>query len=202
MDDYKDKIVRMPTAGHSKKHSAEARREIAKRLYALSEATGEACSAERADIYAQALADLDARKLIAALESMLKTAKWFPKIPEIREAVLGDDGEKAWEIIASRVNSWRDRMQFADEVLANGFSCGREIAKFDLSGLDQAAQLTLRRMGGVRAIACANPAHLGLIRKDFVADYKAVVVEHPHLLSGGDDAKILKQLMAVGESKE
>lgn len=201
MADSKDRPDQTPTAGHSRKHSAEARREIAKRLYALSEATGEACSAERADIYTQALADLDPRNLMAVLETMLKTAKWFPKIPEIREAVLGDAGEKSWEIIASRVDAWRDRAQFADDVLASGFSCGRNIATFDLSGLDEVAKLTLRRLGGARSLACANPAHLPLIRKDFVAGYKAVVIEHPHLLEAGDDAQILKQLVAAGENK-
>lgn len=202
MADSKDKLVRTPIAGHSKKHSAEARREIAKRLYALSEATGEACSAERADIYTQALADLEPEKLMAVLESMLQTAKWFPKIPEIREAVLGNAGEKSWEIIASRVNGWRDRMQFSDDVVASGFSCGREIATFDLSGLDPVAKLTLRRLGGARSLACANPAHLPLIKKDFVEGYKAVVIEHPHLLEAGDDAEILKQLVGAGESKD
>lgn len=154
-----------------------------KRLYALSEATGEACSAERADIYVQSLSDLDPVKLLAVLEGMIKTHRFFPKIPEIRELVIGHPGEEAWQSIAARVSGWRDRMELESDAIYSGFSCGREVAKFDLSGLDGAARIALARLGGPRALACANPAHLPLIKKDFVSEYRAVVVEHPHLLS-------------------
>lgn len=165
-------------------------REIAKRLYALSEATGEVCSPERADIYIQALSDLEADKVLLVLEKMLNTARFFPKIPDIREAVLGAPGSPAnlqWETISKHLDGWRSALETERDAFAAGFSCGA--ATFSLNGLDEPSKLTLRRLGGPRAVASANPAHLPLLKKQFIEEYTAVVREHPHLL-GADTVKI------------
>lgn len=182
MENSMGKPGQTQTGQRSRKPSGEQRKEILKRLYALSESTGEACSVERADIYIQSLSDLDHGKLLIALESMIKTARFFPKIPDIREAVIGHPGDDAWQKMVARVDGWRDRLELEADAVYSGFSCGREISKFDVSGLDPVARLALTRLGGPRALACANPAHLPLIRKDFLSEYRAIVVEHPHLL--------------------
>jgi len=94
----------------------EERKEIAKRLVALAEAVGETLTENRTDLYLQALADLPFRELADCLAALISESRWFPKIPDIRDRVLGpvpekkllDDAqaEAAWERVLAFVNRW------------------------------------------------------------------------------------------------
>lgn len=92
------------------------RREVAKRLIALAEAVGETLTENRVDLYLQALAGLPFRELVGCLEAFILEARWFPKIPDIRDRVLGPvpdkkllsdaEAEVAWEKVLNFVDKW------------------------------------------------------------------------------------------------
>ena len=175
---------------------------MGKRLIALAEAVGETCSPQRLDLYLQALADLDFLKLKACLEGMLNTARWFPKIPEIREAVLGGpdrDAAEAWEKIARIIPQWRSALELECDALGSGFTCGT--ASFDLPD-GQVLRQCLLRLGGPRALAAMNPAHLNLLRKDFVTEYCNLQREHPELLTLNEvNPQVRGLLKSLGDKK-
>jgi hypothetical protein len=79
---------------------------VAVRLNALAVAVEVSLTPERISLYLHALSDLPPEKVAAALESMVKTSRFFPKIVEIREAVLGTSpatidacAEAAWMVV-------------------------------------------------------------------------------------------------------
>lgn len=188
----------MQTGKRSPKLSTAQRREILKRLFAISEAIGERFSAERADIYLQRLEDLPFERLIEELTGMLDTCRWFPKIPEIREAVLGnplsEDAEREWAVIAQSIDHWQDQMEFESDCYASGFSCGAQA--LSTKGLSEPARMVLTRLGGPRAVAATNPAFIMKLKDRFVEEYKHVVKEHPHLreIEGTGFAGLLKSM--------
>ena len=109
-----------PTPAQSSTRSLAQKREIGKRLYALAEALGESLDEKRVDIYFQALADTPYVTLIHYLEKSIRTCKWFPKIPEIREgcgygepkledqrkleqSILEAEAEREWRKVVSAV---------------------------------------------------------------------------------------------------
>jgi hypothetical protein len=154
-----------------------------KRLYALSEATNEPLTDARLKIYVEALADLPYDELRAALEGMIKTCAWFPKIPEIREAVIGNpeqaEIDAQWQQIASRIESWSNTMADEADCYASGFSCYNPT--LSMKGLSELAKLVLARLGGPRAVAASDSQYLPLLKKQFTEEYKHVLQEHPHL---------------------
>jgi hypothetical protein len=150
------------------KLSAWERKEIIKRLYALAEATGDTLTPKRIDLYLQCLADLDAEKVTAALDGALLSCKWFPKIPEIRDIVLGpvpekkllDDAEAeaAWEKVLNFVDRWHpDIGAFRDAPL--------------LSELEQRA---LNTVGGPAQVQDQVGGGKGLpfLHRDFLAAFQ------------------------------
>ena len=189
------KTEQITTSGQAKKlsgFSRKEREEITKRLVALAEATSETCSMERIALYLQTLCDLPFAKVCEVLESMLTTARWFPKIPDIREAVLGgpnQDAAEAWEKITRLIPRWRMALENECDTQASGFTCGT--ATFDLPD-DPVLRRALLRMGGARAMACMNPANLNLVKKDFISEYSNLKKEHPELLeiTDGNSPKI------------
>jgi hypothetical protein len=192
--------ISTPCSRHSEWAKNE-KAEIGRRLIALAEAVGETCSPQRLDLYLQALANLDFLKLKANLEGMLNTARWFPKIPEIREAVLGGpdrDAAEAWERIARMIPQWWSALELECDALGSGFTCGT--ASFDLPD-GQVLRQCLLRLGGPRALAAMNPAHLNLMRKDFITEYSSLQKEHPELLLSEGNPKLRGLLKPLVDSK-
>lgn len=157
-------------------------REVARSLYRLALALGKEIEPDRIEMYVKALSDLPSGEVSKAIEGMILTERFFPSVAEIRELVSPSNGSQQWDSLASRISSWQDRLQLASDAAYSGFDCFNNIAKFDMSGLDSVARMVVRRLGGPEAIALANPAHLPLLRKDFVEEYNHIRKEHPHLL--------------------
>ncbi len=171
------------------------------RLLALAEATKETCSPQRLDLYMQTLCDLDFTKVARVLESMLSTARWFPKIPDIREAILGSpvkEAEEAWEEISRLIPRWRSELEFEWDAQASGFSCGS--ASFDLPD-DPVLNRALMRLGGARAMACMNPANLNLLKRDFIMEFSSIKKEHPEMLELPLRDDLIKRLAEVAQAK-
>jgi hypothetical protein len=137
---------------------------------------------------------LDSTKVSRVLEEMLTTARWFPKIPDIREAVLGNpnqDAEEAWEEIAGLIPVWRSSLQFEWDAQASGFTCGT--AALHIPD-DPVLKRALVRLGGARALACMNPSNLNLVRRDFIAEFSSIKKEHPEMIELPEGCDFVKQL--------
>lgn len=153
-----------------------------KRLYALAEALGETLTPKRIDLYLQCLSDIDGEKVNAALESALLTCKWFPKIAEIREMVMGnpvvaDDAEAdtAWANVIRYVDNWHP------DIGAYG------------PGLTSREQYALRVIGGPLVVQDNfGGKSLQFLRRDFIAIWKRAFVadEHLRLLEQGDRKRL------------
>lgn len=187
------------------KLSAEQRKEIAKRLLAIAEAVGEKFSAERLDIYLQAFSDLPFERITHALESMIMTTRWFPKIPDVREAVLGgphDLENSAWDKIVKKIEDWKSAIECEADAVYSGFSCARGMATFDLRDLNPYEKLALTRLGGPRSLASANPAYIPLLKKQFVEEYSYVRKEHAHLLVSENQVELPEEVKQLAEKKK
>ncbi|MGA2630218.1 MAG: hypothetical protein ABSG54_08365 [Terriglobia bacterium] len=138
------------------------------RLWALAEALDIQLTDRRLELYLEALSDLPFGVLRCSLEAMLKTSKFFPRIPEIREAVLGplasavdaelEGAENAWQHVLAYVDRWHpDIGPFRDAPAL----CGREIQ-------------AMRHVGGVYRIWLEQDGGPGLpfLRKDFIAAWR------------------------------
>jgi len=106
----------------SSQNSTTRSKPVMQALYALAEATNEPLTKPRLKVYLEALADLEFEGLMRALESLVLTSRWFPKIPEIREAVLGKpldpktlegvECELAWEHVTHYCRKWHPDIEF------------------------------------------------------------------------------------------
>lgn len=115
MADSKGQSLRKTTSGHSQKLSDAQRKEISSRLAALASATGETITPDRSDIYLQSLEDLPYEGLLGAISGMLLESRWFPKIPEIREAVLGKQPDAKAIAVAEAEASWLRVLEYANK---------------------------------------------------------------------------------------
>lgn len=154
-------------------------------------------SREKLAIYAENLQDLDAESLSLACASAAKSCKFFPTVAHIREHAekrAGHDAPNlAWDKIVKKIEGWRYALENEADAVYSGFSCARGMATFDVGDLDAAARLALTRLGGPRSLACANPSHIPLLKKQFVEEYSSVRIEHPHLLDSAFP-EVVKQL--------
>lgn len=69
-----------------------SRREALAALDALSEVFGDAPSERGMELYAEALADLDAAMLALGVKRLIREAEYFPRPAEIRKAVADEAG--------------------------------------------------------------------------------------------------------------
>lgn len=163
----------LTTYKQSKKLSESQRKEICVRLAAIAEATGENLSPKRIDLYLQALSDLAYEKLIDALSLMVTTCEWFPKIPHIREAVLGKqkdnedaEAEAAWLRVLAYANLWHP-----DIGVMTG--CPK---------INQREKRSLEFAGGIYKLWTLQddaPQELDFMRKAFIESYKrSELVDH------------------------
>lgn len=96
---------------------------LLERLIGLSEVFRAPLSPAAQQLYFEALQDLDLPPVLAALGTLARTARWFPKPAEIRQLVEGDAEARveqawlAWRTAARRVGAYRPVL-VADPVLA------------------------------------------------------------------------------------
>ena len=102
------------TSAQSPRLSIEQRKETARLLYAVAQAVGESLNEDRVDLYLQALADLPFEPLAECLKALIIESRWFPKIPDIREKVLGAAPEKKLTREAEAEAGWERVLHFAD----------------------------------------------------------------------------------------
>lgn len=149
-------------------------------------ATGENVSAERMDLYYQALVDLPAERVTEALESLLFTAKWFPKIPEIRELIEGNpeelreaEGEAAWQAVLEYANGWHPDIGLMSDATIRRLTNRQDIA--------------LRACGGLYRLWAEQSGGPGLpfMHKDFLKAYRVSEHVEDFLLSDGDERRAL-----------
>lgn len=177
MEDTTQAVTKLPP----QKATEDSWKDVAKWLLVLAEALAENIKPERIDIYLEDLSDLSPAAVCAVLKRMRKTARWFPKIPDIREAVLGkpqspaevetEMANQAWEQISMLLPSWRNKLEMEADCLASGFSCYR--AELEIPN-DPVIKNAVRRLGGARAIASTQDRNLSFVRKDFIEAHRQV----------------------------
>lgn len=82
---------------------------FARALYALGETFNEPVSEIRAEAYFDALSDLPVEAVLAAARQAIRTARFFPRPVELREAVDGqveDRAEAAWTAVLRLVRRY------------------------------------------------------------------------------------------------
>lgn len=138
----------------------------------------------RIQVYLMTLADLSDSLYIAAIGHCLQTARFLPKPAEIRDAataLLEASGqlplgpEAAWELIIGDARYWTEGKRL---------TVGEPL-------VDEA----LRAIGGLRAVALAEPKELSFLRRDFLAAY-TVKRDVAIALGGG-----LQQQLAPGKEQ-
>lgn len=129
-----------PARGQGKSYGNDITDWVLKEIAALGEAFGEALTAERQAIYAEALADIPVDRLRRAIRTAVRELKWFPKIAEIRELAgtsseVSSDGrpgvEEAWAVCPKSEEMsavWTDEMAAAFEVARKLLNEENEIA--------------------------------------------------------------------------
>jgi hypothetical protein len=118
------------------------------------------------------LSDLPFRELLAALETGLSTWKWFPKIPEIREAVLGKQPTLSDQEETEAEAAWLHVLNYADHWHPD-IGPYRDAPK--LTGKESQA---LRVSGGIYRLwelQDEGGRDLTFMRKAFVDSYKRAV---------------------------
>jgi hypothetical protein len=139
------------------------------------------------DVYYQALSDLPMGAVNVALEQLLRTAKWFPKIPEIRELIEGKpediadaEAEAAWQRALEYVNHWHPDVGVMSDATI------RRLRRRD--------QIALGACGGVYRLWEEQDGGPGLpfMRRDFIKTWKlsARVDDLPALSAGAEDRSL------------
>jgi hypothetical protein len=170
---------------------------------------GENLTPERLDVYYQALSDLPGEDVTAALEKLLFTSKWFPKIPEIRELIEGKlediaeaEAEAAWQRVLQFANGWHPDI---------GRMSGNKMR------LTRRETIALGAIGGIERLWEEQDGGPGLpfMHRDFVKTWKIsnhvedilalpVGAERPRLKGSGFRglAEILGTIKLLGPSGE
>lgn len=142
------------------------------RLVALAEAVGESLTENRVDLYLQALADLPFEELAACLEKLILEARWFPKIPDIREKVLGPAQDKKLLADAEAETAWENVLHFVDKWHPD---IG---ALRDAPSLSELERRALNIIGGPAQVQNQFDGGRGMpfLRRDFIAAFQRLRV--------------------------
>lgn len=75
---------------------------------------GDTLTENRLDLYLQAFGDLPFQELVDSLKAFILEARWFPKIPDIRDRVLGPVADKKLLADAEAEVAWEKVLNFVD----------------------------------------------------------------------------------------
>jgi hypothetical protein len=132
-------------------------------LTTLALAVGEVVAPERLRLYADKLQDLPVGKLYEVLDRMAQTERWFPKIPDIREAVLGYSESVSDQTETEAELSWQKILD-----------CSDKPEEEQSTIVDQPARFALNSIGGLRRLQLITlEGHdFGFARRDYIAAWK------------------------------
>jgi hypothetical protein len=180
------------------KLSGLERKEIVARLEALAEVTTESLTAERIDLYLQALEPrVPFADLAAYLERTITSCRWFPKIPEILEACGAAEqttdqlAETAW----AKLEEWLKRWYHGDLGLMSRWSGGYE---FKPPPLDARTEHTCRMIGHYPRIWASlyDEEKYTWVKKEFIASWKMAPEVAKHLY---EDKNLLAAIVASAQ---
>lgn len=124
------------------------------------------------DIYWRGLEDLSIEQFESAVTVVIRSAKWFPKISELRELAHGNPDERA-------IAAWEQ----VKEAIARGGYVSSVV--FEDSKITRA----IEHIGGWVKLCMAEGKDAKFMQKDFMAVYKALTDGGPQRkLIGADEA--------------
>jgi hypothetical protein len=178
----------------------------------IAEATGEALSAERIEIYLrcfEAEPGLSYERLLDALAQCLRTCKFFPRIPEVLE--LAGCGAAAIEsqLDAQAEAAWMQLERFVlkhfhPDLGIHGIHCGGTYQA--PPPLDRRIETAMRAVGGPGQIWWAitqeiDQSKYAFVKRDFLVAWKRAPAVERHLLDDGE-LQLLKKLSEGGSNEE
>jgi len=139
--------------------------------------------------------DIPYEKLISTLESMIRTFKWFPKIPEIRDAA--GYSQKAIDS-ALEMEAERQWLVVLEDVESSGWDCdnylyGRDELKYPYE--NEATQYAVRQAGGIYGMLKRGESERHWAKKEFI-DAFCRYTKTGALQATISDKEILQRLMA------